>query len=122
MEHLSSLVVYPICGEILASLMTTLNKGDVSDKIADLLSSATLMVLLKKDAETMAHLRRLQGDAYLHPQRFLGMGSKLVKVASNCALLFIKGSIEPAVGTSQLFVVTKGGCDHVLLALQMAMK
>ena len=40
--------------------MTTLIKGDVSDKIADLLSSATLVVLLKKDAETMAQLKRLR--------------------------------------------------------------
>jgi hypothetical protein len=53
-EHLTTLAAEPDCGQALASLMTTLVKGEVSNKITDLLSSATLVVLLKKDAETMA--------------------------------------------------------------------
>ena len=96
-EHLTSLVVDPACGEALTSLMTTLAKGDVFDKIAILVSYATLVILLKKDAETMAHVKLLQGKAYLQPQMPLCMGSTLVKVASNCALL-IKGSLDLAIG------------------------
>jgi hypothetical protein len=101
--------VDPNFGEAPASLMMTMIKGDVSDKIADLLSPATLVVLLKKDAGTMVQLKRLQGDAYLKPQRPLGMGSTLVKVASNCALLIIKGSLGPAVGPALFSIETKGG-------------
>jgi len=93
--------------------MTTLVKGDVSDKIADLLSFATLVILLKKDVESTAQLNRFQGDAYLQPQKPLGMGSTLVKVASNCALLIIKGSLGPAVEPTQFSAKTKGGCDLV---------
>jgi hypothetical protein len=89
--------------------MTILIKGDASDKIADLLSSATLVVLLKKDAKTMAHLKQLQGDAYLQHQRPLGIGSTLVKVASNCAMLINRGSLGPALRPSQFSVETKGG-------------
>ena len=87
----------PACGEALGSLMTTLVEGDVSDNIADRLSSMTLVILLKKDAETMAQLKRLQGDAYMQPQTPLGMGFTLVKVALICTLLLIKGSLGPAV-------------------------
>ena len=53
-EHLVPLAVGLACGENLAAFMTMMIKDEVSDKIADLLSSATLAVLLKKDAETMA--------------------------------------------------------------------
>ena len=49
--------------------MMTLIKGDVSDKIADPLSPATVVVLLKKDANTMAQMKRLQGDVNIQPQR-----------------------------------------------------
>jgi hypothetical protein len=47
-EHLVPLVDSHACGEAMASLMTTIIKGDVSHKIVDLLSSATLVILLKK--------------------------------------------------------------------------
>jgi hypothetical protein len=53
-EHLSSRAADPISAETLAYVMTTIVKGDVSEKIADLLSSATFVVLQKKDAKTMA--------------------------------------------------------------------
>jgi hypothetical protein len=43
--------------------MTSLIKGEVSNKIADLLSSAALVVLLKKDAESVVEMKILQGDA-----------------------------------------------------------
>ena len=119
---LPSLPSDPVCGEALASLMTALVKGDVSHTIANLLSSATLVILLTKDAETMANMKLLQDDAYRQPPRPLGIGSTLMKVASNCALILVKGSLGPAVGPTQFSVVTKGGCDHVQWALQITME
>jgi len=121
-EYLTSIASDHACGEALASLMTTLIKGDVSDKIADLLSSAILVILLKKYAETMAQMKLLQGDAYLQPHRPLGMGSTLVKVASNCPLHLLNSCLGPAVGSTQFYLETKGGCDHIHLALRMAME
>ena len=121
-EHLTSLAADSACGEALAVFGTTLVKGEVSNKIADLLSFATLIVLFKKDAETMAKLKRTQDAAYLQPQRSLGMGSTLAKVAYNFALLLLKGNLGPTVGPTQLSVKTKGGCDLEQWALHMAME
>ena len=55
-EHFIPLVADPDCGEALANFMTVIIKGDVSQKIADLLSSSTLVILLKKDAEIMEEM------------------------------------------------------------------
>ena len=52
-EHLSQLVPDDNCGEAMAAFATSIILGDVSDRISDLLSCATLVVLLKKDADTM---------------------------------------------------------------------
>jgi hypothetical protein len=46
-EQLSQLAPDDACGEAVASLATSSTQGDVSDKISHLLSSATLVVLLK---------------------------------------------------------------------------
>ena len=51
-----------------------------------------------------------------------GMGSTLVKVACNCYLLLLRGSLGASVGPSQLSVETKGGCDLVEWALHMAIE
>ena len=64
-EQFIPLVVDPDCGEALAAFMTVIVKGDVSQKIANLLSSATLVILLKKDAETMEEMKCVLGDAYV---------------------------------------------------------
>ena len=56
-EHLVLLVADQSCGEALATFMTTVIIGDVSKKIADLLSSATMVILLKKDVDTMAAMK-----------------------------------------------------------------
>jgi hypothetical protein len=112
-EHLSQLAPNDACGEALAALATSLIQGDVSDKISHLLSSATLVVLLKKDAETMVAMKQTQGHAYLHPQRPLGMGSNFVKLASNCALHLIRCAMGSAVGPAQFSVENKGGCDLI---------
>jgi hypothetical protein len=50
MEDFIPLAADPECGEALVAFMTVIVKGDMSQKIADLLSSATLVILLKKDA------------------------------------------------------------------------
>jgi hypothetical protein len=97
-ENLTPLVADPDCGQTLASLMTMRVKGDVSNTTTYLMSSATLVVLLKKDAETMAEMKRTHGDEYLQPQRTLGMGSTLIKVTSNCALSLLKGNLGRNVG------------------------
>ena len=115
-EHLSQLAPDDACCEALAALATSIIHGDVSDKIAHLLSSATLVVLLK-DAEIMAAMKEDQGHAYLKPQRPLGLGSTFVKLASNCALHLIRGAMGPAVGPAQFSVETKGGCDLVMWVL-----
>jgi len=56
-EHLSQLSPDESCSEALDAFATSIIQGDVSDKISHLLSSATLVVLLKKDAETMAEMK-----------------------------------------------------------------
>jgi hypothetical protein len=96
--------------------------SDVPHKTADILSSAMLIVLLKKDAATMETLKQHNGDAYLQPQRPIGMGTAIVKLACNCALTMAKEAMGPAVGTSQFGVETKGGCALLQWALQMAME
>ena len=83
----------------MASLMTNIIKRDVSRKVANLMSSATLVILLEKDAGTMAALKISEGDAYLQPLSPLGIGSSLVKIASNCALHLLRGNLGPGVGS-----------------------
>ena len=73
-------------------------QGDVPQKTGDILSSATLVGLLKKDAEQMQALKDKQGEVYLQPQRPIGMGTALVKLACNCALTLVKDAMGPAVG------------------------
>ena len=121
-EHLISLVADQSCGEALATFTTIVIRRDVSNKITDLLSSETLVILLKKDADTMAVMKEALGVDYLRTQRPLGMGSTLVKIASNCALLLLRGSLGVAVEPSQFSVETKKGYDLIQWALQMAME
>jgi hypothetical protein len=92
-------------------------QGAVPQKTANILSSATLIVLLKKDAEQMQALKDKQGEAYLQPQRPIGMGTALVKLACNCALIMVKDAMGPAVGPGQFAVETKGGCALLQWAL-----
>jgi hypothetical protein len=89
-EHIVPLVADQACVEALAILMTAIFRGDVSKEIADLLSSATLVILLKKDAETMVAMKEALGADYVQLQRPLGMGSTLVNIASNCALTILR--------------------------------
>jgi hypothetical protein len=112
-DHLVPLVADEDCGEALASFLTSIIKGHVSNKIADLLSSATLAIILKKDTETMAAMKSKLVAAYVHPRRPLGMGSTLVKITSSYALLLLRGSLRAVVGPTRFSVETKGGCDLI---------
>jgi hypothetical protein len=60
--------------------------------------------------------------AYVQPQRPLGVCSISAKIASNCALTMLRDSLGAAVGPSKFSVETKGGCDLVQWAQQMAME
>jgi hypothetical protein len=102
--------------------MTTIVRGDVSQKLDDLLSSATLIILLKKDAATMAAMKEELSTDYVQPQRPLGMGSTLVKIASNYPLLMPHGSRGAVVEPSRFSVERKGGCDLIQWALQIAIE
>jgi hypothetical protein len=66
-------------------MLTAVVTGDVPPKTADILSSATLIILLKKDTTSMEALKLAQGEAYLQPQRPIGMGNAVAKLACNCA-------------------------------------
>jgi hypothetical protein len=109
-EHLSELARDQACGTALARVLTAVVTGDVPQKTADILFSATLVILLKKDAAAMEELKRKQGEAYQQPQRPTGMGTALVKTTCNCVLLMVKDAMGPAVGPTQFAVETKGGC------------
>jgi hypothetical protein len=82
----------------------------VPQKTVDILSSATLISFLKKYAATMEALKQQIGDAYLQPQRPIGIGTTIVKLACNYALTMVKEALGPAVGPSQFAVETKGIC------------
>ncbi len=98
----------PTCGAALARVLTSIVAGHVPHKTADILSSATLIVLLKTDAAAMEALKQQQGTAYRQPHRPIGMGTSLFKAACNCALLMVKEAMGPAVGPTQFAVETKG--------------
>jgi hypothetical protein len=102
--------------------MTDVYTADVLSKTADILSSATLVILLKKDATAMEQLKRRLGPTYVHLQRPIGMGMAIVKVACNCALLLVKGAMGPAVGPTQFAVETKSGCALLQWAIYMALE
>jgi hypothetical protein len=103
-------------------MLTAVVTGDVHQKTADFLSSSTLIILLKKDATSMEALKLAEGEAYLQPQRPIGMGTSVAKLACNCALHMVKEVMGPAVGPTQFVVETKGDCDLLQWALHMAME
>jgi len=110
------------CATALARMLTGVVTGDVPQKTSDFLSSATLIIMLIKDAASMEALKLAQGEAYLQPQRPIGMGTTFAKLACNCALHMVKEAMGPTMGPSQFAVETKGGCALLQWALQMAME
>ena len=86
-EHLLRLGDDQACEVAITDLVGALAAGDVTDSTCDLMSSAaTLAVLLKKMEEEMEALKAKQGDHYRQPQRLLGMGSTIPKLAPNRVL------------------------------------
>jgi hypothetical protein len=85
--------------------------GDVTDDTCDLMSSTTLVILLKKTEEEMEALRQKQGSNYRQPQRPLGLGSTIPKIAANCVIAKVQLAIGVSAGAHQFAVNAKGGCD-----------
>ncbi len=85
-EHLMALCKDQDRGAAFTDFISTLASGDGTDNTCDLLSSATLVVLLKKSEEEMEALKLRQGPLYKQPQRPLGMGSTIPKIAANCVM------------------------------------
>jgi len=56
-EHLAELARDATCRTALARVLTAMVAGDVPLKTADILSSATLIIMLKKDATTMEEMK-----------------------------------------------------------------
>jgi hypothetical protein len=95
-EHLLALCKDAGCGAAFTDVIAALAAEDVTDNTCDLLSSAALVVLLKKTEEEMEALKLRQGQLYMQSQRPLGMGSNIPKIAANC--IFAK--VQPVVGVS----------------------
>ena len=55
------------CGATFTDVIAALTTGDVTDDTCDLLSSATLVVLLKKIEVEMEALKLRQGKLYMQP-------------------------------------------------------
>jgi hypothetical protein len=102
--------------------MTTVYTVDVPTKTANILSSATLVVLLKKDAAAMEVMTRKLGPTNVQPQRPIGMGMAIVKVEFKLVLLLVKEAMGSAVGPTQFAVETNGGCALLQWAIHMALE
>ena len=81
-------------------MLTTVVTSGVPKKTADILSSATLIILLKNDVAAMNALKPAHGAAYLQTQRPIEMGSAIAKLACNYALQIVKEAMGLAVGPS----------------------
>ena len=121
-EHPLPLCADQDCMAALTDPIGAPDSGDVSDATCDLLSSATLVVLLKKTDAEMEALKENQGAEYRHPQRPLGIGSAIPKRATCCVLEIIEAAIGVTTGAHRFAVSTKGGCDMVQWILQVIME
>ena len=70
----------------------------------------------------MEEMKVKLGPAYVQPQRPIGMGMAIVKVACICAWLLVKEAMGPAVGPTQFVVETKRGGALLQWTIQMAME
>ena len=112
-EHLLSPCADQDCAATFTDMVAVLAASDGTDNTSDLLSSTTLVVLLKKLEAEMEALRRKQGPAYRETQRPLGMGSTVPKIAANCVLEKMQPAVGATSGAHHFAVNTKGGCDMV---------
>ena len=106
----------------LTNMIGALAAGDVTDATCDLLSSTTLVALFKKSDAEIEALKEKKGAEYRQPQRPLGMGSAIPKLAANCVLKFIEPAIEMIAGADQFAVNTKGGYVTEQWILQVIME
>ena len=110
------------CGAAFTDVIAALAAGDVTDDTCDLLSSATLVVLLKKTEEEMEALKLRKGQLYRQPQRPLGMGSTIPKIVANCILAKVQPDVGVSARAHQFAVNAKGGCNMIQWILQIIME
>jgi len=108
-EHLLALCKDADCGAAFTDVIAALTARDVTDDICDLLSFATLVVLLKKTEEEMEALKLRQGQLQRQPQRPLGIGNAIPKIAANCILAKVLPSAGVSAWAHQFAVNAKGG-------------
>ena len=70
----------------------------------------------------MAALRDALGAEYKQPQRPLGMGGTLPKLAASCVLSTVSAAVGVAAGPHQFAINAKGGCDMVQWVLQVILE
>jgi hypothetical protein len=71
------------------------------------------VVILKKTDEEMEALKLMQRQLYRQPQRPLGMGSTIPKVAASCILAKVQPAAGVSAGAHQFAINAKGGCDMI---------
>ena len=101
------------CAVALTDLVGAMTSGDVTAATCDLLSSATLAILLKNTEIEMASMRAVMGEAYIHHQRPLGMGGTLTKLAAVCVLGVVDAIVGVATCPHRFAMNAKGGCYMV---------
>jgi hypothetical protein len=112
-EHLSALCKDPDCATSFTTITSALAAGDVTDRTCDIVSSATLVILLEKTEDEMEEMKRKQGPNYTQPQRPPGMGSTITKVAANCILARVEPTVAASTRAHQFAVNAKGGCNMI---------
>jgi hypothetical protein len=117
-EHLSALCKDPDCATTFTTIISAMAAG-VTDRTCDIVSSATLVIILKKTEEKMETMKRKQGPNYIQPQRPLGMGNTIPKVAANCILAKVQHAVAVSAGAHQIAINAKGGCNMIQWDLQI---
>jgi hypothetical protein len=110
MEHLEALALNDEFAVALAVFISNIASGDVPTTTADYFASATLVALLKKNADDIPALRERLGPDFVLPIRPLAIACVFVKLACNCMLSGIKDDIADATGAGQFAV----GCNWVV--------
>jgi hypothetical protein len=109
------------CADAISAFTTKAANGRIPHALADYLATTTLDALQKKDTADIETLRRNTDKAFDQPSRPLPNSCILVKLACDCTRIAIKINIVAIRGPGQLAVGCKGGCESLLLALQLAL-
>jgi len=120
-EHLHALCKDRDCAEAFTGIIAALAIGDVTDDKCDLLSSATLVILLKKTKEEMEALKQKHGQHYRQSQRPLRMGNTIPKITANCILAKAQLTVGASAGAHKFVVNAKGGCGMIQWILHVIM-